>query len=589
MDNSPADEQDEVREFIKEWDAGKRWIDGFTRDFPELDNLADAVALSSSKKAPMVGDVSLASSVRQIPRASIQQLPAMSVEVNGTKLSMPAHVCEFLVRRMVFNQDTFGKGILSTMQIGAESALTHGFQAAMASIGNIMNDFGSTMRLIHYNDVVIEPGVFDISDTMYSHVRTRVTRNQLKKLRDRAKANPNTTWDPDALTELIALDPTTDNLSRYVSQPRENQSLNMDNETYDIITRYEYGPFGEIVTYATNLPKPLREYNSKSKFGYPRVNFLVIDPAQLTPFGVSRVRLASPSANYANIYLQSTAKMLLLNADPPVFKKGSFTTPITLKRGALWETADPTAEVKLQELSNSTLTQFENVLKFVDGQIYAIMGVTPNNLPGGQPAGGGAYQNKVSSTMEKSSSDMATTQITNIVENFIRQYALTALDLFISEQVGETPLIVDDKCKNAINQIARGEFDKAHPVDPMTGMPAVDPATGMPPQYVPTIGDDNVININWADFYAGIKTWTVDIDLSMSGDQLEEKKRGDLQDMLTVSSQTADPNDPVARSRKMALEDELLKDVAPDVAKQTDTTPQAQPVAPPQPEQVPPV
>jgi hypothetical protein len=353
------------------------------------------------------------------------------------------------------------------------------------------------------------------------------------------------------------------------------------------MTRYKYGPFGEVCTFATNLDKPLRKYNSKSKFGYPRINFLVIDPAQLTPFGVSRVRLASPSANYANIYLQSTAKMLLLNADPPVFQKGSFITPVLLKRGALWQSTDPNADVKLQELSNSTLTQFENVLKFVDNQIYAIMGVTPNNLPGGQQAGG-TYQNKVSSTMEKSSSDMATTQVTNIVENFIRQYALTALDLFICEQVGETPLIVDDKCKNAINQLAKGQFDKANPVDPMTGMPPVDPMTGAPAQFVPTIGDDNVIMINWADFYEGIKTWTVDIDLSMSGDELEEKKRGDIQDMLTVQSQTSDPNDPVARQRKMALEDELLKDVVPDVAKQTENMAQ-QPQATPAPEQLPPV
>lgn len=537
-----------IEDYIKEWDKGKEWIDGFTRDFPELDNLADAVALSSTAKSPMVGDVTLATSVRQIPRASIQQLPAMSVEVNGTKLSIPAYVCEFLVRRMVFNQDTFGKGILSTMQIGAESALTHGFQAAMASVGNIMNDFGSTMRLIHYNDIVIEPGVFDISDSTYGITRTRVTKRQLKRILKAAKANPETTWDVEALQELINTDPMTENLSQYVSQPRDNQSLSLNSETYDILTRYEYGPFGEICTYATNIKRPLRTYSSKSKFGYPRINFLVIDPAQLTPFGVSRVRLASPSANYANIYLQSTAKMLLLNADPPVFKKGSFTTPVRLKRGAMWETADPNAEVKLQELSNSTLTQFENVLNFVDNQIYAIMGVTRNSVLGAQESGG-AYQNKVSSTMEKSASDMATTQITNIVENFIRQYALTALDLFVCEQVGETPLIVDDKCKNNINQIFPG-----------------------------TVGDDNTIVINWADFYNDIKTWTVDIDLSMSGDELEEKKRADVQDMLTVMSQTANPNDPAAMNRKATLETELLKEVVPDVAKQNEMQPPQAPM-----------
>ena len=540
---------EDVEQYIKEWDKGKEWIDKFTRDFPDLDSLADAVSLSSTKNAPMVGDVTLATSVRQIPRASIQQVPTFSTEVNGTKLSIPAYICEFLVRRMVFNQDTFGRGILSTMQIGAESALTHGFQADFAHIGNIMNDFGSTMKLIHYNDIVIEPGVFDSNDSAYFHIRTRVTKSKLRKIRDAAKENPNTTWDVDALNELITAGPDSETLSTYLSAPRDAAGEDTASDTYDIITRYEVGPFGEVCVYSLNINKPLRSYKSKSKFGYPRVSLLVIDPAQLTPFGVSRVRLASPTANYANIYLQSTAKMLLMNADPPVFQRGQFTTPIRMKRGALWQSADPNAEAKLQELSNSTLTQFQNVLDFVDNQIFAIMGVTKNSVAGGQ-ASSGAYQNKIASGMEKSVSDMATTQITNIVEGHIRQYALTALDIFISEQVGETQLIVDDKCKNAVNDL----------------MPE-------------TIGDDNIIEISWEEFYEGIKTWTIDIDMSMGDNDLEDKKRADLQDMLTVMSQTSDPADPIAAQRKRAMEDSLIQQTSPEISKQTESMEQALPPA----------
>lgn len=543
----------DVRAYIREWDLGKQWIDKFTRDFPDLDNLADAVSLSNTKNAPMVGDVTLATSVRQIPRASIQQVPTMSVEVNGTKMSYHAYVCDFLVRRMVFNQDTFGKGILSTMQIGAESALTHGFQADMASIGNIMNDFGSTLKLIHYNDVVIEPGVFDSNDSDYFHVRTRVTKSQLKKILKAAEGNPETTWIPENLKELLERDPTSDSLSQYLSSPRNGAGEALTSDSYDVITRFESGPYGHICVYSTALEKPLRYFKSNSKFGYPRVSFLVIDPAQLTPFGVSRVRLASPTANYANIYLQSTAKMLLMNSDPPVFQRGTFTTPIRMKRGALWQSADPNAEVKLQELSNSTLTQFENVLQFVDNQIYAIMGVTPGTVGSGNT---GANYSKTAAgvKMEQQTRDMATTQVTNIVEGHIRQYALTALDLFISEQVGETPLIVDDKCKNALNDL---EPD--------------------------TVGDDNIIDINWEDFYAAIHTWTVDIDLSMGKNDLEEKKRADLQDMLTVMSQTSDPNDPAAQQRIKILEKEILQHSAPEIAKQDENTQPQMPTMPEQP------
>lgn len=529
----------DMQAYINEWDSGKEWMDKVTTDFPELIKLADGMALQNDRKAPVVGDISLMTTVRHIPRASIQQLPTFSVEVNGTKNSIPAIFCDFLVRRMVFNQDTFGKGILSTMQVATENALTLGFQASMANIGNIMNDFGSTLKLIHYNDVVIEKGVLDIADSSYGHVRTRVTKSALKRVLAAAEKNPETTWDVEALKELLSKDPSSDSLSQYVPDSRTGSIDDMDSNTYDIMTRYQYGPYGEVCTYSPVLQKPLRKFNSKSKFGYPRINFLVIDPALLAPFGVSRVRLASPSANFANIYLQSTAKMLLINSDPPLFQKGTFTTPVRLKRGALWQTTDPNAEAKLQELSTTNLNQFENVLQFAANQIYSVMGVTPGST------GAGNTSNNYSKTaagvqMEQQTRDLSVTQITNVVENYIRQYALTALDLFISEQSGTDFIVVDDKAKEAINLLI--------------------------PE---TVGEDNKLKIEWEKLYAGIETWTVDIDLSMGKDEMEDKKRADLQDMLTVMKQTAVPGDPNTMRRSMAIEDQLLEKTAPDIAKAT--------------------
>jgi hypothetical protein len=73
----------------------------------------------------------------------------------------------------------------------------------------------------------------------------------------------------------------------------------------------------------------------------------------------------------------------------------------------------------------------------------------------------------------------------------------------------------------------------------------------------------------------------VDIDLSMGKDELDDKKRGDLQDMLTVTSQTADPNDPEAMKRKRELEDELLSKTLPELARKSEPAqPQPQPLPP---------
>lgn len=532
-----------VKQLIKLWSDGKEWIDGFTEDFPEIDNLIDGVSNHDNPRAPRVGSVTLGTATRQIPRASIQQLPTFGVEINGTKQSIPALVGDYITRRVTFNPDTFGKGILSTMQISAEAAIAHGFQALMATLGTYVNDFGTMMKMIHYNDVVIETGILDAADSPFYQVRTRITKMRLEQLIESAEANPETTWDVKALKRLLESGPNTDLYNEMMSDPGSVGNIGQD--TFDFITHYENKPFGEIIVFCPSIDKPLRTTKSKSKFGFPRVNFLVLDPAHLSPFGKSRARLATPMANYQNIYLQSTAKMLLLNADPPVFQRGQFTTPVRLKRGALWQALDPNSEVKLQELSNSTLAQYRDVLQFADNQIYSIMGVTPGSTPGSES--GGAYKNTVTSNMEKNVSDLASAQVTNILEDAIRQYALTSLDLYLSEQVGESDLIVDDKCKNAINRL--------HP---------------------DAVGDDNVITINWEEFYEEIKTMTIELDMSMSKDMLDDKRRTDIQDMLVTMTQNADPADMEKQQRIRELEDVLLEKAVPEAQRLGQDLPQPQ-------------
>ena len=70
---------------------------------------------------------------------------------------------------------------------------------------------------------------------------------------------------------------------------------------------------------------------------------------------------------------------------------------------------------------------------------------------------------------------------------------------------------------------------------------------------------------------------TVSVDLSMAKKDMEEKKRADLQDMLTVQQQMANPNDPMAMARINAISDELLQNTVPDVAKELQNEYQQQP------------
>ena len=52
----------------------------------------------------------------------------------------------------------------------------------------------------------------------------------------------------------------------------------------------------------------------------------------------------------------------------------------------------------------------------------------------------------------------------------------------------------------------------------------------------------------------------------MSKQEWSNEKRADLQDAVTVMSQTTDPNDPQAVAKKKMVEDKLLDETAPELS-----------------------
>ena len=520
----------DMHALIDEWNTATEYVRLYTRDFKFLDDLVDGVTLNHQNGAMFVGDTTLAGLVRSIPRDSLQQLPTLSVTINGTKNSIQALLATYLLKHTAFNEDTFGKGLLSTLQIGAEAALSHGYQPFMVTTGSMYNNFGTTMKLLHFMDTAPEPGIQDHNETGYDYVVANLVPSRVRKILKAAQANPNTTWNIPALKQLLASTPKSTTYSIYESAARRNQPGEQAGPTYQIVTRYETGPDASIITFAPDVQEtPLRVIDNKSKWGYARVMYLVIDPAQLTPFGTSRVRLASPNQNLMNIYYGQIAAMLLLNSKPPILQKGRFSTPVVLKQGAVWKAIDPNASADLKNMDNGALEQFVPMAQQFAAKIQNIMGRGPAAQPqGGFGKTGPGVQQQTQSI------DTSVNQITKILENFLRQYALVALDTLFCEQEGIENIIVDDDTKNAINDIKPG-----------------------------TIGDDNKIEMDWDRFYEAIEEWSVEVSVSMSQNQINDKKRADLQDMLVVLAQNATELGPMVAQKVMQIVDMLLEDQTP--------------------------
>lgn len=565
----------DIAEVSGDWKIAQQWRKNFTNDFVSLDNLADGVPINHQAGAAYVGDTTIAGLVRSIPRDSLQQLPIFAAVVNGSKQTVQAHFSSWILRKGVFNQDTFGKGLLSTAQIAAQQAITHGYAPAMTATGSMFDEFGTTMKVLHYEDLDPEPGIQDFNEAGHFYAVANLTKSRVRKIRDAAKGNPNTLWNVPLLDRLLEEAPTGNNYSIYQSDPNQKKAAETA-QTYTFVTKLEVGRGAKFITFCPQIEEDaLRVVNNKSKFGFPRVQALVIDPAALSPFGVSRVRLASPWQNLMNAYLQNITSMLLLNSKPPILKRGRFTKPIQLKMGAVWEAQDMNAKAELITLDNGALAQFVPFAQQMSAQIQNIMGM-PTGTVNGNSNSVGFSKTAPGVKMQERFQNSSLNQITNIVENFLRQYALVALDTYICEQMGEQSVIVDDECKTAINRIAEAKFVPGE----------IDPETQQPIQFVPPIGDDNRYTVDWDTFYrgeietdeagqpvlgedgepkrsGGIETLSVEIELSIGKDELDEKKRGDLQDMLTVFLQNGEGN-PAMQRKAGELTDMLLEKTVPE-------------------------
>lgn len=543
-----------IFDYIQEWQKGKDHVDVVIRDFQRLDTIANAqYSDGSNSKNPNIGDTTVAGIVRQIMRTAVKVIPHVSVAINGSRTTIEALTCGHIVDNNILNPNTFGKGFINILHLGGRGSLSRGFNVFQVSATKLYGEFGIVPKLIHFNDFAIEPGVQEGSHSPYFYIRTKMTPGKVKNIYNREKAKgAATTWNIKALEALIAAGPDSSGAADYAMYitPMEQSKIEAGAETFDIITRYSINKDDDICTFSPGINQELRNVPNRSKFGYPRTLFLVIDPAELSPYGDSRVRLASPNQNFLMALRQNVATTWLYNSKPTLFKAGVMTGATALKSGGVITATDPNAKVSLITLDTSTSQQYPQISQEITRQIQNMMGMNP-----GQSLGAiGDSKTGVGAQAQKAGIDDAIQQITNIIEEFLRHYVISALDLFLAEQEGEGVIYVNDSTRDDILRLNPDAF--------------------------PDPNDPNALKVVWADLYNYIKKIDVAVDTTMSKQDWTDEKRGDLQDAVTVLSQNTDPNDPDAVAKKELVEDKLIEETAPELATAMNNLPDTAPVAP---------
>lgn len=551
-----------IPRYLAEWEKGKTFVDNAIKDFKQLDTITNAQYTGGNSKNPNIGDTTIAGMVRQIMRTAVKVIPHVSVAINGSQTTVEAIVVRNRVEKVILNPTTFGKGFVNTLHLGGRGALSRGFNVFQVSATSMYGKFGVTPKLIHFNDFAIEPGVQDGSHSTYFWIRTKWTPGKLDEVIAREEKKPagQSTYNVAALKALRSQGADSSGAADYAEYltPDQQGKADINVETFDILTRYSNNANEPIITISPMINQKLRTVENRSKFGYPRTLFLVIDPAELSPFGDSRVRLASPNQNFLMALRQNVATTWLYNSKPTIVKSGLFTGATNLKAGGVITSTDPNAKVTLLTLDTATAQQYPTISDGIVKQIQSMMGMNP-----GQSLGAiGDSKTGIGAQKQAQGIDDAIQQITNILEEFLCQYVISAIDLYLSEQDGEGVIYVDDATRDDIMRI-RPVDDAGQPTFP-------DPL------------NPNALRVNWNELYNYVEDIDVTVNSTMSKQDYTDQKRGDLQDAVTTVAQTTNPNDPAAVARKEVIEDKLLKETAPELAPALDAAAANAPAAQPQ-------
>jgi len=552
MDKTKVTPDQKVTQYLQEWQKGKEFVDNAIRDFKRLDTIANAQYDGATGKNPNIGDTTVAGIVRQIMRTAVKQMPRVSVAINGSSSTVEAIICRNRVEKVLLNPITFGKGFINILHLGGRGSLSRGFNVFQVTSTKLYGQFGIIPKLIHFNDFIIEPGVQEGSHSSYFQIRTKMTPGKLQAIYDREKNKGSaSTWNIPALKALLAIGPDSSGSSDYAEYvtPMEQSKIEAGTDTYDLMTRYSPDSNVPIETFSPSINQILRKVPNRSKFGFPRTLFLVIDPAELSPFGDSRVRLASPNQNFLMALRQNVATTWLYNSKPTMVKMGVFTGATALKSGGVISSSDPNSKITLLTLDTATSQQYPQISQEITKQIQNMMGMNP-----GQSLGAiGESKTGVGAATQKAGIDDAIQQITNIIQEFLCQYILSGLDLYLSEQEGMSTIYVDDATREDILRIN--------------------------PEAFPDDKNPNGLEVDWNQLYDYIQEIDVTVDTTMSKEQWSDEKRADLQDAVTVMSQTTDPNDPEAVAKKKVVEDKLLDETAPELSTALNQVPET-PVMP---------
>lgn len=389
---------------------------------------------------------------------TIQRVPDGELDTQYDKASKEHIWLQYLFDNKVMASEYEGIDMMSNLTNAFKMSFIYAFAPVRTGFEkDYDDDVRIGFNLESWSDVFVNPDCRDIRRPEVVYFRQYVTKEDVEALLDCDGNVIDPTYNEDTIKYVLD-----ENL--FTAKQFESEKLgdklkgSTAISSLTLITEYRRGA-SEFVTFVPELKAVFRRVpNYDPRKGIPW-NFLVLEPDPDFPLGISQVEFLLADQQFNDLFQTSAYKNLLLAMEPPIMVSGWETNPSSYKfePRKIWNLGNnPNNKVEPVKIDNAILSGWSNTreaiaasmlrnLNVMDGTVAADANVTSysKTAPGVQ--------------MQQENKSITVNQYQKRVEDFVSQWAVQALRMYVNAMHGVHYLTVDEETRRRLIDI--GEID----------------------------------------------------------------------------------------------------------------------------------
>lgn len=389
---------------------------------------------------------------------TIQRVPDGELETQYDKASKEHIWLQYLFDNKVMSSEFEGIDMMSNLTNAFKMSFIYAFAPVRTGFEkDYDDDVRVSFNLENWADVFINPDCKDIRRPEVVYFRQYLTKDDVEALLDEEGNVLDSTYDEKTIKCVLDED---------MFSARQAESEKMADkmkgatsiQSLTLVTEYRRGA-DEFVTFVPEINAVFRKVpNYDPRKGIPW-NFLVLEPDPDFPIGVSQVEFLLADQQFNDLFQTSAYKNLLLAMEPPIMVSGWETNPSSYKYEPrkIWNLGNnPNSKVEPVKIDNAILSGWATTREAIAASMARNLNVADGTVAADSHV---ANYSKTAPGVQQQENNKSITvnQYQKRVEDFVSNWAVQALRMYVNSMNGVHELTVDELTRRRLFDI--GEVD----------------------------------------------------------------------------------------------------------------------------------